>query len=82
MRKIIVIFAMSALMLSSCTEKCDTSKCKFAIGEDVKIKHKPSHDEATVTEVGCGCTYTISYYSTFSVRRHRAVTEGEIEKLK
>jgi len=49
MRKIIVIFAMSALMLSSCTEKCDTSKCKFAIGEDVKIKHKPSHDEATVT---------------------------------
>lgn len=77
------ILIIVTLFMFSCTEKeCDKSQCKFAVGEDVKIKHKPSHDEASVTKVGCGCTYTISYYSTFNTRRHRSVEEAEIEKLK
>lgn len=83
MKKISLVFAIVALILSSCSEKpCDVSMCKYVIGEDVKIKNKPSHNEATVTKIGCGCTYTVSYYSTFNTRRHRTVEEVEIETLK
>lgn len=83
MKKTILLVFSLGLMLISCSQKeCDKSQCKFTIGEDVKIKHKPSHNEATVTEIGCGCTYTVSYYSTFNTRRHRTVTEVEIEHLK
>ena len=82
MRNLIILIAgMLMVLASSCSDTpCDTSACKFKKGDDVTIKHKTFHDKATVTEVGCGCTYTISYYSYLGVRRHRVVEEVEIEK--
>lgn len=74
-----VIIAV-ALIVSTCGKSCDTSQCKFKVGDDVHIKHKTFHDDATVVDVSCGCEYTINYYSYLGVRRHRVVTEGEIEK--
>lgn len=74
---IILILGMLMVLASSCS--CDTNKCKFKKGDDVTIKHKTFHDKATVTDVECGCTYTISYYSYLGVRRHRVVEEVEIE---
>jgi len=72
--KKIFLLAIGILLLSSCSESpCDISQCKFTVGEDVKIKHKTFHNKATVTRVGCGCTYVVSYYSTLSTRRHRNV---------
>lgn len=79
MKKLILI--LSVFVMAACSP-CDVSMCKFAKGEDVKIKHKDSHNEATVTQVYCGCQYEISYYSTFDTRRHRDVEECEIQKLK
>jgi hypothetical protein len=71
-----IIFGILILItLSSC---CDTDGCQFAEGDDVIIKHKTTHNTAIITEVRCGCDYTINYYSHLGVRRHRVVTEGEI----
>lgn len=67
-------------IVSTCGSRCDTSKCKFKVGDDVTVKHKTFHNKATVTGVSCGCEYTINYYSYLGVRRHRIVTEGEITK--
>ena len=74
------LFLILFFLFKGC-DSCDTdfSTCKFEKGDDVKIKHKFMHDEATVTDVQCGCTYEISYYAAFGVRRHRIVEEVEIE---
>jgi hypothetical protein len=56
---------------------CDTSKCKFKVGQDVVIKNKLLNDNATIVAVNCGCTYDISYYS-FVMKQRRTVEEYEI----
>lgn len=76
MKKILALILLIGLV--SC-EPCDTSKCKFQTGYEVHIKNKTFHDNAIITDVQCGCEYEIGYFSTFGVRRHRIVTEGEIE---
>ncbi|CAG7580556.1 MAG: hypothetical protein SLAVMIC_00474 [uncultured marine phage] len=75
----LLFIGLTALVVLSFTSCCDTSMCEFNEGDDVEIKNKRWHDEATITEVHCGCEYTINYYSTLGVRRHRLVKEWEIE---
>ena len=76
----LLFIGLIAIVVFSMTSCCDTSGCKFKEGDDVEIKNKWRHDEATVTDVHCGCQYTINYYSYFGVRRHRVVEEWEIER--
>lgn len=79
-RKLILMLFLF-LLISSCQEEpCNVSSCKFVKGDDVKIKNKTLHDDATVVKVDCGCVYTVSYYSYLGVRRHRIVEEVELEK--
>jgi len=81
MKKLILILVVGVLASCGCPD--DSKIHTFAVGEDVHIKNKTFHDEATVTQQlrdgDCNCMYKISYYSTLSTRRHRVVTEGEIE---
>lgn len=80
MKKLLTMLIV-VLAFTSCGEECKTdfSSCKFNKGDDVKIKNKLFHDNATVTSVYCGCDYEVSYYSTLGVRRHRHVIEAEIK---
>ena len=73
-------FLCFAIALKSCVGSfCDTTECKFEEGAQVKILNKLMHDNATVSDVHCGCDYTISYYTYMGLRRQRIVTEGEIK---
>lgn len=69
--------------LASCAENCPDRKFKYEVGEDVRIKNKDTHNTAVITKQieadGCSCEYEVSYYSMLNTRRHRVVTEGEIE---
>jgi hypothetical protein len=84
MKKIILLFTIAVLMVS-CGCPDDSVKHKFQVGQDVHIKHKTFHSDATVTKLlrdgDCNCMYQINYYSHMGVRRHRTVTEGEIEEI-
>jgi hypothetical protein len=76
--KVIIVGVVLLYLLASCTP-CDKSMCEYKKGDQVKILNKTFHDNATVTDVMCGCNYEVSYFSTFGVRRHRVMTEGEIK---
>jgi hypothetical protein len=83
--KKLVLFLVVAIGLASCGCPDTSAPHKFEVGQDVHLKHKSSHSDATVTQLlrdgDCNCMYQVSYYSTLNVRRHRTVTEGEIEEL-
>ena len=76
---LILCISLSLFIISCESESCDLSSCKYKKGDEVKIKNKTFHDNATVLNVDCGCKYTISYYSYLGVRRHRIVEEVEIK---
>ena len=78
---VVGFIGLSIFGVKSCNNYfCDKSECKYVSGDQVEILNKAFHDEATVTDVRCGCEYTVSYYSSFGIRRHRNVVEGEIIK--
>ena len=83
--KKLLSFLVLVLVLVSCGCPDSSASHKFEVGQDVHIKHKLSHSGATVTKQlrdgDCNCMYEVTYYSTFNTRRHRTVTEGEIEEI-
>jgi hypothetical protein len=81
MKRLLVILSVVTLM-SACKEPCKTdfTTCKFKKGGQVEILNKTRHNTATVTDIHCGCNYTINYYSSLGTRRHRLVTEVEIKQ--
>mgnify|MGYP000356399392 FL=1 len=82
MRKLI-LFLLITIGLASCGCPDNSTPHKYEVGQDIHLKHKSSHSDATITKQlrdgDCNCMYEVSYYSTLNVRRHRVVTEGEIE---
>ncbi len=83
--KKIILGLLVTLVMVSCGCPDDSAKHKFQVGQDIHIKHKTSHSDATITKLmrdgDCACMYEIAYYSHLGVRRHRVVTEGEIEEI-
>lgn len=49
--KKLLLFAVIAIGLASCGCPDDSAPHKFAVGQDVHIKHKLSHSDATVTQL-------------------------------